>query len=141
VEWPTSALPSESMPITIGVYGNESFANTLAASLREKKAHSRSFVVKKLTGAGDSEGCHVIFISQSEARRTAQIVDAVSKQPVLTIGETDDILEKGMIYLLKDDKKQLRFDINVGAAEQSKLVISSHLLRLARNTKNAEAKK
>jgi hypothetical protein len=141
VEWPASALPSESMPLTIGVYGNDTFVNTLAASLREKKAHGHSFVVKKLATASDAAGCHVLFIAKEESRKTAQVIDTVRKQPVLTIGETDDVFENGIIYLLKDDKKQLRFDINVRAAEESKLTVSSHLLRLARNKKTAEESK
>jgi hypothetical protein len=140
IEWPASAFSSESTPITLGVLGNDSFANTLSNLLREKKAHSRSFVVKKLTTASEASTCQIVFLAREEARKTAQITEAVKKQPILTIGETEEFLTNGgIIYLLKDDK-QLRFDINVTAAEESKLTISSHLLRLARNKKSEGSK-
>jgi hypothetical protein len=143
VEWPTNAFPSESTPIQLGVLGNDEFANRLAALLKEKKAHGRSLVVKKMNGADDVAGSQIIFVNKSEGRKTSQIADAVKKQPVLLVGESDDFLENGGIINVVTDKKQLRFDIHVTNAEQNNLTISSHLLRLARNTypKKAEGSK
>jgi hypothetical protein len=134
VEWPSSAFQSENTPLTIGVLGSESFANTLSSSLRDKKAHGRSFLVKKLNSASDAVNCQIVFVAREEARKTSQVTDAVKKHPILTVGETDDILSDGIIHLFKDDKNKLLFNINVAAAEESKLSISSHLLRLATKT-------
>lgn len=142
VEWPSSAFASESMPLNVGVFGNDAFVKTLEASLRDKKAHGRSFVVKKLTSASDATMSQIVIITKDEARKTSQITDAVRKSPILTIGETEEVLQNGIIYLFKDDKSaQLRFDINVAMAEESKLTISSRILQLARNKKNTEGTK
>jgi hypothetical protein len=140
VEWPTNAFPSESTPIQLGVLGNDEFANRLAALLKDKKAHGRSFVVKKLGGAADVTGSQIVFIDKTESRKTMQIADSVKKQPVLLVGENDDFLENGGIINVVNDKKQLRFDIHVSNAEQNNLTISSHLLRLARNKKTEASK-
>lgn len=138
VEWPTNAFGTDSTPLTLGVIGSDRFANELASLLKEKKAHNRSLVVKKLTGPSEAAGCQVVFVGDSESRRAGQIAEATRKKPILLVGEADDFLNNGgMINIVQDEKqKQLRFDINPRAAEQAGLSISSHLLRLARNKKS-----
>jgi hypothetical protein len=140
VEWPTNAFPSESTPIQLGVLGNDEFAERLAALLKEKKAHGRSLVVKKLNGVTDVAGSQIIFIAKSESRKTSQVADLTKKQPVLLVGESDDFLSNGGIINFVIESKQLRFDIHVTNAEANNLTISSHLLRLARNKKSEGSK-
>lgn len=143
VEWPTNAFPNESTPIQLGVLGNDDFANRLSTLLKDKKAHGRSFIVKKLNGAGEVPGSQIVFVDKTESRKASQIADSVKKQPVLLVGESDDFLDNGGIINVLTDKKQLRFDIHVTNAEINNLTVSSHLLRLARNTipKKAEGLK
>lgn len=139
VEWPTNAFAAETTPITIGVLASEKngdkFATDLASLLKEKKAHNRTIVVKKLTAPAEAATCNVVFVTDAEARRTAQVAEATAKKPILLVGESDDFLTGGgMINIVQDEKqKQLRFDIAPKNAEQATLTISSHLLRLARN--------
>jgi hypothetical protein len=134
VEWPQTAFENESSPIVLGVLGNDAFANTLSTLLKEKKAHNRSFVVKKFSSANDVAGAQIVFIAKDESKKTGQVADSVRKMPVLLVGESDDFLENGGIINVLMDKKQLRFDIHVANAEANMLTVSSHLLRLARNT-------
>jgi hypothetical protein len=138
VEWPTNALGAESNPLIIGVIGKggDQFADSLATLLKEKKAHNHPLVVKKLTSPADAATCHVVFISDGEPRR-AQIADAIRKKPILLVGEADDLFDIGGMINIVQEGKQLRFDVNLQAAEQSNLTMSSHLLKLARKTKKA----
>jgi len=138
VEWPQGAFSSENGPMIVGVLGDDEFANKLGASLKDKKAHGRAFEVKKLTSITEASECNVTFVANSEARRATPLADATKRKPILLIGESDDFLESGGVINFVKDEKQLRFDINPQAAEDRKLVISSHLLRLARKTKKAE---
>jgi hypothetical protein len=133
VEWPHTAFENENSPIVLGVLGNDAFANTLTTLLKEKKAHNRSFVVKKLSGVNDVAGAQIVFVAKEESKKTAQIADLVREKPVLLVGESDDFLDNGGIINVLMDKKQLVFNIHVAHAEQHKLVVSSHLLRLSRN--------
>lgn len=135
VEWPQNAFSSENSPIVIGVLSNEEFATRLAALLKEKKAHNRSFEVKKLSISSDGSGCHMIFVPLTESKRAGQVAENTKKQPVLLVGEHEEFLDSGGIITFVKDKGQLRFDINPKAAEDRNLVISSHLLRLARTKK------
>jgi hypothetical protein len=133
-EWPASAFAESATPITLGVVGNDAFANTLATLLKEKKAHGRSFIVEKVGSVSQATGAHILFVAKEESRKATQFATTLRKQPVLLVGESEDFLQDGgTINLLREDK-QLRFDINVATAEQNQLTISSHLLRLARKT-------
>lgn len=135
VDWPTNAFSSDATPMTLGVLGNDKFATELASVLKEKKAHNRSFIVKKLAVPADATTCHLVFVSDGEARRASQVSEATKGKPILLVGDTEDFLKDGgMITIVQDERqKQLRFDIAPKNAEQATLTFSSHLLRLARN--------
>jgi hypothetical protein len=137
VEWPETAFAAESTPLTICVSGDDDFTTKLGSLLKDKKAHNRSFVVKKLGAASEAANCHLVFVAKGDSRKTAAIAEAAQGKPVLLVGESDDFLTNGgMINIVQDEKqKQLRFDVAPKPAEKAGLTISSHLLRLARNTK------
>jgi hypothetical protein len=138
VEWPTNAFANESAPMTIGVFGDKTsdkFTTELTTLLKDKKAHNRPLVVKKLTSPTDAATCQVVFVTDSESRRADQVADATRKKPILLVGESDDFLKNGgMINIVQDERqKQLRFDIAPKNAEPAMITISSHLLKLARD--------
>ena len=139
VEWPTNAFAADTTPLTVGVLATEkvgdNFATALTKLLKDKKAHNRTIVVKKITAPSEAAMCNVVFVTDAEARRTPQVADATRGKPILLVGESTDFLTNGgMINIVEDDRqKQLRFDIAPKNAEQASLTMSSHLLRLARN--------
>src|SRR5687768_14030475 len=48
VEWPTNAFPSETAPLRVAVFNDEEFTAKLNQLLADKKAHGRSFEVKRI---------------------------------------------------------------------------------------------
>jgi hypothetical protein len=52
-------------------------------------------------------------------------------QPVLSVGETANVLSDGGMICFHLEGDRIRFDINLGAADASHLKISSRLLLLA----------
>jgi hypothetical protein len=132
VEWPAEAFSSESAPIQLAVFGDEEFGNKLKSLLVEKKAHGRSFEVKTISTAQEAKNFHMVFVAGPENRRTAQILEATRKSPVLTVGEGEPFLDAGgMISLVLEDA-QVKFEVNPEAAQKVKLEISSKALRLAK---------
>jgi hypothetical protein len=58
-------------------------------------------------------------------------------RPVLTVADIPDFARTGGIINLKTNKEdRIRFDINVGSAQQARLRMSSKLLNLAEDTFN-----
>src|SRR6266850_2672266 len=132
VEWPAEAFSSETTPIQIAVFGEDEFTVKLRSLLSDKKAHGRSFEVKRISSSQEAKNCQIVFISNSESRRVPQLLDATRKSPVLTIGETDQFLDAGGMINFVFEDTQLRFEVNPEAAQKAKLEISSKLLRLAK---------
>ena len=132
VEWPTNAFSSESAPLRVGVFGDDEFMAKLSALLSDKKAHGRTFEVKKITNPQEAKNFHIVFIAAAESKRALLILDAVKKSPVLTIGESDEFIDYGGMIMIYFEDAQLRFEINGEAAEKVKLIISSKFLRLGK---------
>ena len=85
--------------------------------------------------AGD--GCHLLFISDSEAESLAAILAALDDRPVLTVADMPNFARAGGIINLKTTgENKLRFEINTGTARRAGLKISSKLLNLAEITAN-----
>ena len=132
VEWPADAFPSETTPLRFAVFGDEEFAIKLTTLLSDKKAHGRSFEVKRITNPQEAKNSHMVFVTSAESKRALLVLDATKKSPVLTIGESDEFLDYGGMIMFYFEDAQLRFDINPEPAEKVKLVISSKLLRLGK---------
>ncbi len=76
-------------------------------------------------------GCPVVFVSASEARRTAPPLRSRHSATVLTVGETDDFTRLGGIVRFLVAGEHVHLEINITAAKSAGLSISAKLLRLA----------
>jgi len=77
-------------------------------------------------------GCHVLYISDPDVKRTAQFLDAVKGIPVLAVGDGDDFVKLGGVAGFFIESGQMRFVVSVDAARRARLELSSKLLTLAR---------
>jgi hypothetical protein len=131
VEWPASAVRT-GQPIVIGVLGNDAFATVLARVVEGKKIDDRSFVVKRLKNKEYRDcGCRILFIAETERALTDEIIQFQSGASLLTIAEAPDFAKRGGIIALTVVDSRIRFVVNVEAATQAGLNISSRLLALA----------
>jgi hypothetical protein len=135
VEWPSSAFAQPDSPIVIGVLGTESFANIIEQIVKDKKIGPRGFLVKRLkwsTDVREFKDCQILFVSASERLHMDEAVQMVRGLPILTVGETPGFAEHGGIIRFVVEDNKVRFEVNVDAAHQADLNISSRLLTLAR---------
>ncbi len=132
VEWPDWAAPA-GQPIVIGVLGNDAFATVLSRVVNGKKIDDRAIVVKRLRpqDALRDCACRILFVAASQAARTDEIVQFQSSAALLTIAEAPDFARRGGIVALTLEDSRVRFAVNVDAASQASLTISSRLLALA----------
>ncbi len=135
-DWPASAFATPDMPLTICVIGEDPFGAALDA-IDGKEIKGRIVAVRRPTGETGADSCHVIFISASERPRLAGILGSLRDRPVLTVADMPDFARAGGIINLKTNKEdRIRFDINIGRAQQAGLRMSSKLLSLAEDTYN-----
>jgi hypothetical protein len=130
VEWPHSAT-EDSGPVVIAVLGHDPITPALEATVHDKNIKGRSISIRQFDSPEQLDHCDILFIPHSEARKSRAVLAELSGKPVLTVGEASGFLGQGGIveFQLIDDT--LRFSINVGAAQQSSLRVSSELLGVA----------
>ena len=88
--------------------------------------------IQVLQNSRNVRECHVLFISASHNIAMKDIQEALRRVPVLTVGESRDFAAQGgMIGFVVEDSR-VRFEVNLQAAKQMRLNISSKLLSLAK---------
>ena len=132
VQWPSNAFTQPDSPIVIGILGEDPFGNVLDRVLAGKKVNGRIFLVKRLKSVPDLKECHIVFVSSSEMARLAETIHLVKGMPILTIGEIPGFAKRGGIINLVLEDNKVHFEVNVEAAKEADLNISSRLLALAR---------
>jgi hypothetical protein len=131
VEWP-SAVGRKGQPIVIGVLGNDAFATVLARVVEGKKIDDQPFLVKRLKNREFKDcGCQILFVAAAENARIDEVIQLQSTGSMLTIAEAPDFARRGGIIALILEDSKVRFIVNVDAATQGGLTISSRLLTLA----------
>ena len=132
VQWPSNAFAQPDSPIVIGILGEDPFGTILDRVLAGKRVNGRAFLVKRLKSVLDLKECHIVFVSSSELTHLAEAIHSVKGMPILTIGEIPGFAKRGGIINLVLEDNKVRFEVNVEAAKEADLNISSRLLALAR---------
>lgn len=136
VEWPATAFADASSPLIIGVLGDGRAAENLEEIVAGRQVGGRTVQVRRLQVGEPIKGVHVLFITRSQSRNLAAMLDEARRQSTLTITEWKDYdpAESIINFVVIDDR--VRFDIALESAKRSNLRISSRLLSVARNVIN-----
>lgn len=132
VEWPPEAFKNSEAPIVIGVLGADPFGPVLDHTVAGQTIHDRPLVVRRAKEVSALQDCHILFISASEKRRLAEVLERIPKSGILTVADTERFAEMGGMINLFMEAKRVKFEINVDAATRAGLKINAQLLRLAR---------
>ncbi len=131
VEWPAQAFKSPKEPITIGVIGRDPFRGALEEAIQGKVVAGRTLAVRFLPESATDCECQVIFVAVSERKRFSSILGKLKSSGVLTVGEASGFASEGGVINFRVEKGKVRFEINVDAAAEGHLKLSSRLLALA----------
>ncbi|HEX3798153.1 MAG TPA: YfiR family protein [Verrucomicrobiae bacterium] len=131
IDWPAEAFAQPDSPIVISILGENKFGDDLEHALAGKTVNDRKIVIRPITSDSDWAKCHILFISASEKRRTPDVLVRVRSLPVLTVGETEQFAQQGGIINFTKRDGKVRLEIDLHAAQQARLQISSRLLSVA----------
>ena len=135
VEWPNGATNNHSAtPLLIGVLGEDPFGATLDETTKGETIHGRPLAIRRQRQIAELKDCQLIFVCRSEKTRLPEILGAVQGSAALTVSDIEQFCRHGGMIGLLNEGSKIRFEINQAAAEQSRLKISSKLLRLGRLT-------
>jgi hypothetical protein len=131
VEWPPATESDTNAPLQICLIGEDRFGMSLSSLVTSKTIDGRTVVLEHCGGECVWRHCRLLFVSSSENGRVEEILTAAKDRPILTVGESEDFLERGGMISLVMREKTVRLEINLVAAEAAKLKISSRLLAVA----------
>ena len=135
VEWPPQTFKNSSEPIKVCVLGQDPFGRTLEEAVRGKQIEGRALLVRNISDARQAGNCQILFVSFSERKRLPSILVGIKAASILTVGEVEGFTAEGGVVNFRLENGRVRIEINVQAAEQSRLRISSKLLSLAQIVK------
>jgi hypothetical protein len=131
VEWPGEPAGATPATFEIALLGQIPFAEALSV-LDGKTVQGRKVVVKRITRLEEAAQCQVLFIGASEKGRLAEITTELKRRPVLTVSEVEGFAEQGGMVNLVAGPNHIVMEINREVARESRLAISSQLLKLAK---------
>lgn len=130
-EWPPEALGRPGSPFVIGILGDDPFGSYLDDLVRDEEIGGRRLVIHRCRELVETQGCHLLFISRSEAPRMEMLLRNLRNRSVLTVSDVEPFARAGgMVQFLMEDRK-VRLRINVLAAKACGLTISSKIQRPA----------
>ena len=132
VEWPVqSGMLDPEQPFVIGIYGDDFFASTVAELYSSRMIKGKKVIVHKIINENDIRGCHLIFVSSTQYKRLPWILEYTRSKDILTISDSRDFADKGVMVSLFVRGKRMHLAVNEKAVRQSGLIFSYHLLKIA----------
>jgi hypothetical protein len=130
VDWPAEAFAASNSPIVIAVLGESKVTEEIQKIIAGRTVHGREIVLQRLASGAEPGVCHILFISATEQERSPNLL-AQLKGGVLTVGESDDFLERGGTINLARRAQKIALEVNLTAADKARIKISSKFLAVA----------
>lgn len=128
IDWPEGALADST--INISILGDTPLAEALK-SIEDVQVKGRRLSIRTTKTLHELGASHIVFVASSETNRVDEVLRALKKRNVLTIGEVGGFCRKGGMINFTLDENKVRFEINADSARDAGLTISSKLLKLA----------
>jgi hypothetical protein len=131
VDWPVNAFENDQSALVIGVIGENPFGSYLSQTVSGEKINGHPLIVQYYKDEEEIKSCHILFVNIRETKKLEQILGAIKGRDILTVSDHPDFLKQdGMIKFVTNNNK-IKLQINIEACKESKMVLSSKLLRLA----------
>jgi hypothetical protein len=133
-DWP-AANGNEAAPINVCVNSDGALRPALG-EFNDKTVKGRRMQIRAWTDtdAGSMRQCHVLVLDSVDREHWTQIRKNLAGAAVLTVADDAEIGRNGAVITLYLENNRIAFDIDMNAARQARLTLSSKLLRLARTT-------
>ena len=137
VEWPAGSFTATNNTLVVGVLGDDPFGEALDRIAQNKSAQGRRIDVRRFRTVADvGDRCHILFVSPSEARELPRILRGLHGEPILTVSDIAGFLDHGGAINLLMEQRRVRFAVNLKAANEAGLKMSSQLLKIAKTVQN-----
>lgn len=135
--WPDGAT-KQPASLNLCTIGNSQLIDDLK-KLHGKNVKGRKVSIASVSRHDSFERCHILYIADNQKRYYKKIIKKLNGKPVLTVSSIKNFANKKGIIQFYRDKGRTRLIINLDAARNAGLEISSRLLILAKVIENQAA--
>jgi hypothetical protein len=125
-EWPGP----QGATLSLCILGADPFGPELDR-YRGRSVGKQALAVRYSKSAQELDGCQVVFLSRPVLGNLARVFDQLTDRAVLTVADTPDAVDRGVMLNLTREGNKIMFEANLGAAREAGLHLSSKVLRLA----------
>lgn len=129
VEWPAKVTTGQDF--TICILGPDPFGPTLDATLAGETIAGRVVSAKRISKLQEVGDCRILFLSATNRDSLNKLIEAGGKYAVLTVSDMPDFTSRGGMIQFVLEGKRVRFEVNLTAAQNAGLTLSSELLKVA----------
>lgn len=130
IEWPPGTFASPADPLALCVAGTDAVAQLIDEAVKGQVISGHAIEVRHLAGGVGDTRCHILYVALRGPAAVA-LLDSVRGAPVLTITDAArDPRIQGVVNFVVQENR-VRFEIDLRAATENHLVVSSKLLNLA----------
>jgi hypothetical protein len=137
VDWPDGLFAEADSSIEIGVLGATALADELAEITTGRTVDNRSISVRRLEEGDSLDDIHILFVGSQEAERIGLLLAPARLRPILIVTESEGALAEGSMINFTLSEQRVRFEVSLGAVEQSRLRLNARLLAVAQRVYRA----
>jgi hypothetical protein len=126
VEW-----PQPNQELIVGINDDASTAETLKKVLDGRTSESRPIRVLLFPSEAQLEQCSILYVGHSSPKKWRAVLERVRNKSILTVGDSDSFAQDGGIVGLVTTGDHIQIQVNLVAAGEAHLKISSRLLNLS----------
>ena len=130
-KWPNQEASAANIPIRVGLLGGENIGWQAFESIAGKSIRGRPIAIQRFMSVEELEYCHILFIDASQKEDLPSILESLKGLSVLTVSDMARFAHSGGIIKLAVKKNKMQLEVNLAAAKQVRLKLSSELLKLA----------
>jgi hypothetical protein len=129
VEWPEQ--PARGDTLAICILGKDPFGPALEEALAGQAAGRIRMKARRIARVEQVQECDVLFVGAPADSLWERVKDGARQAGVLTVSDWPGFVLRGGMVEFVLEARRVRFAVNLGAAEESGLRLSSELLKLA----------
>ncbi|MBF0502130.1 MAG: YfiR family protein [Candidatus Riflebacteria bacterium] len=134
VEWPSDVSDNATVPINVGVVGNDPFGDLLPEEISQADGGCGfAFKVRRLFPKDEYiSSFNILFFPRTSQDAFVAIQSLISDKPVLTVGEGESFIDQGGMIAFTLENNRVQFIANLKRCRKAHLNISAKLLVLAK---------
>jgi hypothetical protein len=127
VRWQTP--PTDTFDIC--VIGKNPFGAALSNTVAGERIEGKSIVARDVPATAEPSHCRILFITTGEEDRLKAAFAVAKRNGSLTVSDMPHFADRGGMIGLVNQNGRIRFEVNLAAAEEAGLNVSSELLKVA----------